>query len=113
MKPIVKHIVRYGQLAVVLALLLGAGVLLAQKSLTHKDGLMAKRDALKKENKQVAAEVRTMEREVMQLRSDPKTIEKVAKRKLGMSRPDETVYVFDEGRKVSPGAPASNATLNN
>lgn len=113
MKRILKQLVRYGQLALALALLLGAGVLLAQKSLNHKDGLTAKRDALKKDNTMVAAEVRSMEREVMQLRSDPKTIEKVAKKKLGMSRPDETVYVFDEGRKVSPGAPALDVTLNN
>jgi len=114
MKPILKHIVKYGQLTIALVLLLGAGVLLAQKNLTHKDGLTAKRDAFKKENRQVASEVRALEREVMQLRSDPKTIEKVAKRKLGMSRPDETVYVFDEGGKASSGAPAAHdPTLNN
>lgn len=95
MKPIWKNIVKYVRLTAAIALLLGAGALLGEKSLTHKDGLAAKRDSLQKENGQLASEIRSLEREVTLLRSDPKTIEKVAKKKLGMSRPDETVYVFD------------------
>lgn len=112
-QPIWKRIVKYVQLTVALALLLGAGALLGEKSVHQKDGLAAKRDSFRKENEQLVSEIRSLEREVMLLRSDPNTIEKVAKKKLGMSRTNETVYVFDRGRKGSAGAFNSDAALNN
>ena len=101
------------ELTVALALLLGAGFLLGEKSLTPKDRLLAKKSYFQKENEHLAYEIRSLEREVTQLRSDPKTVEKVAKKKLGMSRPDETVYVFDGGKKGSTGAVNPDSALNN
>ena len=113
MKPIGKRVVTFIQLIVALALLLGAGALLGEKTLAPKDKLLAKKHSLQKENEQIAYEIRSLEREVMQLRTDPKTVEKVAKKKLGMSRPDETVYMFDGGKKGSAGAINPDSPLNN
>jgi hypothetical protein len=51
----------------------------------------------------LAVEIQALERSVTLLRSDSKTIEKVAKRKLGMVRGDETVYIFDNARSGDVG----------
>ena len=41
---------------------------------------------------------------IRNLREDPKTVERLAREKLGFARPGETVIVFE---KLKPGAPAS------
>ncbi len=87
------------------------GILMGQKGLIQKRELEQKRMQLHTENEHLEEEIRSLEREVTLLRSDPKTIEKAAKRKLGMARLDETVYIFEQGRMVRNGGSYSDSSL--
>jgi cell division protein FtsB len=101
LKLILKRTVQYCKLAVVFSLLASAGILMGQKGLIEKHELEEKRIVLHKDNERLAVEIKDLERNVTLLRTDPRTIEKVAKRELGMARPDEMVYVFDRNRPRS------------
>jgi cell division protein FtsB len=81
---------------------LGA-LMIGEQGLTHKRRLFHKRSLLEQESRELAREIGDLERRLMLLRSDAAFIEKVAKRKLGMARPSETVYIFD-GPNSSPAA---------
>ena len=97
-KLMLRWAVKYLKLAILFSVLTAAGVLMGEKSFTEKHKLDEKRLLLHKENETLALDIKVLERKVTLLRSDAKTIEKVAKRKLGMAKPGETVYLFDEGR---------------
>jgi cell division protein FtsB len=60
----------------------------------QKNAIQLKISQLKQENEGIEKEIRQLEQKISKLRSDPKTVEKVAKRKLGMVRQDETIYIF-------------------
>jgi cell division protein FtsB len=60
----------------------------------QKNSIQVKISLLKQENEGMEKEIRQLEQKISKLRSDPKTVEKVAKRKLGMVRQDETIYIF-------------------
>lgn len=60
----------------------------------QKNSIQVKISLLKQENEGIEKEIRQLEQKISKLRSDPKTVEKVAKRKLGMVRQDETIYIF-------------------
>jgi cell division protein FtsB len=94
-KLIVRRAVKYLRIVLLLAALVVVGILVGQKSLTQKAGLEGKQATLRKDNHKLAAEIKELERRVTLLRSDSATIEDVAKRKLGMTRPNETVYIFE------------------
>lgn len=98
MKPITNHLVRYIQLGFIFTAVIAAGVFMSESSLSQKARLDEKKHHLQKQNAQLALEIKALERRITLMRSDQKTIEKVAKRKLGMIRPDETVYIFDSKR---------------
>ena len=104
MKLIWKRIVKYSKLTVLFAAVAAIAILAGEKRLTHKSKLGEKRAQLQKENHNLAVEIRSLERKVTLLRDNPKTIQKVAKKKLGMARPDETVYIFDTAQRSSTGA---------
>jgi cell division protein FtsB len=95
LKLILGRAVKYCKLAVVFSVLASAGILMGQKGLIEKHALEEKRIVLQKDNERLAVEIKDLERNVTLLRTDPRTIEQVAKRELGMARPDEMVYVFD------------------
>ncbi len=99
-----KRIVKYIKFTALFSGIAVMGILAGEHSLTHKSKLGEKRTLLQKENQNLAAEIRSLERKVTLLRDNPKTIQKVAKKKLGMARPDETVYIFDTVQRSSAGA---------
>lgn len=96
-KPILEKAVKVLQIAVIFFVVAAVGILMGEQSLSQKQKLEDKKSVLQKENQNLAGEIKALERRVTLLRSDPKTIEKAAKRKLGMSRLDETVYIFGKG----------------
>jgi cell division protein FtsB len=106
---ILKGIVKYLKFTALFAAVAFAGILMGEQSLNQKHKLEEKRLLLKKEAGTLAAEIRSLERQITLLRENPRTIEKVAKKKLGMARPDETVYVFDLGRSTSSEAVGSRS----
>ena len=85
---------------------------MGEKSLTQRRNLMEKKRLVTAENLKLARQIKSLEREVMLLRADGKTIERVAKRKLGMARADETVYIFGR-RNRAARATNSDSCLNN
>jgi cell division protein FtsB len=97
--------VRYLRIVLLLAVLVLVGILVGEKSLTQKAGLQGKKLSIRKDNHKLALEIKRLERQVTLLRSDPSTIENVAKRKLGMARPDETVYIFEQTNPPAARAP--------
>lgn len=85
---------------------------MGEKSLTQRRNLAEKKRFVTAENLKLARQIRSLEREVMLLRADAKTVERVAKRKLGMARPDETVYIFGRRNRAARAA-NSDSCLNN
>jgi cell division protein FtsB len=77
---------------------------MGDKAMSHKHKLEDKRSGLERENQSLTQEIRVLERKVTLLRTDARMIEKVAKCKLGMARPDETVYMFNEKRRGARGS---------
>lgn len=104
MKHILGRVVRYLQFALLFVAVSSAGILMGEKTLVQKHKLEEKRYLLEKENKNLTLAIKALERTVTLMRSDQKTIEKAAKRKLGMARPDETVYMFEPRSSVATRA---------
>ena len=102
--------VKYLQIPLIIVLLISAGVLMGEKSLKQRRKLAEKKRFMVAENLQLAHQIESLEREVMSLRSDSKIIERVAKRKLGMARPDETVYIF--GRRNHTARAANSCWMS-
>jgi len=98
LKLILRQTVKYSKLAIAFSVLASIGILMGQKGLIEKHELEEKRIVLHEDNERLALEIQELERNVTLLRTDPGAIEKVAKRELGMARPDEMVYVFDGNR---------------
>jgi cell division protein FtsB len=94
MKLSAKRAVRYAQVAITIIVAVSVGVLISERGLTERQNLEEKRSSLQKENDRLIGEIKSLEHKITLLRDDPKTIEKVAKRKLGMARPEETIYIF-------------------
>jgi cell division protein FtsB len=95
MKPMLNSAVKYFQLVFLFVSVSSVGVLMGEKSITQKYRLEEKKFSLMKENRLLGFELKSLERKINLLRSDQKTIEKAAKKKLGMAAPDEQVYIFD------------------
>jgi cell division protein FtsB len=103
-KPFFDRVVKYLKFVIVFLAVSSIGILMGEQGLTQKQKLEEKMALLQKENEYLVAEIKTLERRITLLRSDAKTIEKVAKRKLGMARADETVFIFDHPEASAPGA---------
>ena len=113
LKPILGRAVKYVKLTVLVSIVASVGILMGEKSFIQKRELEQKKLQLQRNNELVTVEIKSLERGVTLLRADPKTIEKVAKQKLGMARPDETVYIFQRSRVASTGATHAGAGLRN
>jgi cell division protein FtsB len=101
MKPTLGSVVRYLQFVFPFLVVTLGAVLIGEQGFNQRSVLEAKKLALQKELVCLRSEVKSLERQVTLLRTDPGTIAGVAKRKLGMIRPDETVYIFDRKRPRS------------
>ena len=95
MKQILARIVKYVQFALIFIAVSSVGILMGEKTLTQKQKLEEKKILLENENRALGSAIKALERKVTLMRSDQRTIEKAAKRKLGMARPDEMVYMFE------------------
>jgi cell division protein FtsB len=111
LKLFLKRIVKYLQYVLAFGAVACAGFFLGEQGLTQKQKLEEKAAILRKDNDRVAREIKALERRVNLLRSDSKTIEKVSKRKLGMVRTDETVYVFQKAGVADSGSAISEHGL--
>jgi cell division protein FtsB len=111
LKLFFKRIVKYLRFVVAFVAVAAAGFLMGEQGLTQKQQLEEKATILRKDNERLAGEIKALERRVTLLRSDPKTIEKVAKRKLGMVRSGETVYVFRKEEMSDSGSTLSEHGL--
>lgn len=100
MKPLFGRAVKYAEIAVLFAILVSASFLIVEKGLAHMRALQEKKAFLEREHDELGADVRSLERRLQSLRADPRAVEKMAKCKLGMARPDEVVYIFDRGNQV-------------
>jgi cell division protein FtsB len=105
-KVILTRIVKYIRFVVIFVVVASLGLLMGEQGLTQKQKLEEKLGILRKESDRLVREIKSLERRVTLLRSDSKTIEKVAKRRLGMARPDETVYVFQRDRGALVATPS-------
>jgi cell division protein FtsB len=94
MKLSPKRAVRYAQVTITIIVAVSVGVLISERGLTEKQKLEEKKISLEKENDRLIGEIKSLEHKITLLRDDQKTIEKVAKRRLGMARPEETIYIF-------------------
>ncbi len=95
MKPTGRSAVKYFQWGLIFLVVAFVGAVLGEKGLSRKKSLEDKRMTLVRENAELSDELAGLERDIRLLKTDPKTIETVAKKKLGMVRPDETVYLFE------------------
>jgi len=100
MKPLFGRAVKYLEIVVLLAIMVSASFLIVEKGLVHKRTLQDKKAFLEREYDELSRDVRALERRLRSLRADPRAVEKVAKCKLGMARPDEMVYIFDRGNQI-------------
>lgn len=94
--------------------------LLLVGSFLNENGMIAlseledKKSSLMKENQELSQDIESLERKVGKLRTDPRTIELAANRKLGMIRQDEIIYVFKSAeRKIQKGGEPDHSQLSN
>ena len=84
----------YLKIGLIVGVILVTIMYLQEQGNIQKNSIQVKISLLKQENEAIEKEIRQLEQKILKLRSDPKTVEKVAKRKLGMVRQDETIYIF-------------------
>ncbi len=94
MKLSAKRAVKYAQVTITIIVAVSVGVLISERGLTERQKLEEKKTSLQKENDRLVGEIKSLEHKITLLRDDPRTIEKVAKHRLGMARPEETIYIF-------------------
>jgi cell division protein FtsB len=111
-KPVLGQAVRYLEIPVVFVVLVCVLFLIAENGVAHRRKLEEKKAALAREFQDLQVDIRTLERRLKLLRTDPGSIEKVAKCKLGMARRDETVYIFDRSNLNSSKATSSSGLDN-
>ena len=102
--------VRYAQFVITIIVAVSVGILISEKGLTERQKLEEKRDFFERENERLVGEIKSLEHKVDLLRDNAKTIERVAERKLGMARPEDTIYVFTR-KDPRPSASTSESGL--
>jgi cell division protein FtsB len=103
MRHSLTNVIKYFQIALLFVSISSLGILMGEKTLAQKGILNEKKAKLKTENRNLESEIKALERRLALMRSDQKVIEKIAKRKLGMVAPNETIYVFDKNGTGSRG----------
>ncbi|MGC8657860.1 MAG: FtsB family cell division protein [Desulfomonilaceae bacterium] len=68
---------------------------LQERGSIQRKALETKITDLEQENNRLEHDIESLTQKVLKLRTDPKAVEKAAKRKLGMVGPDETIYIFE------------------
>ena len=104
MKPVLATTVKLAKFVGVAIVLVSLVLVMGEKALSQRHRLEEKGAVLDRENQRLTEEIRSLERKVKLLRTDARMIEKVAKCKLGMARPDETVYMFHDKRRETRGS---------
>ncbi len=87
---------------VALAILLLIGMAYV-KPIQQNEQLRRRIDALDAQLEQQKEIARQLQAEFDALRNDPKTVERLAREKLGYAKPDETVIYFDPAGTNPPG----------
>ncbi len=70
---------------------------------SHVDELNSRLEQQRRQNRALEAEVADLKRVVTDLHRDKRLLEKVARDELGMARPDEMIFLFDERAKSEEG----------
>lgn len=96
---------RYLKYIFLMAALLLLGAFLSDGGMVALSELEDKKAFLLSENQGISMDIESLERIVGKLRTDPRTVELAANRKLGMVRHDETIYVFKSVDKRPNRAP--------
>jgi cell division protein FtsB len=90
-------------LASVIALIaLLVGALFGDRGLLHLIDQRHRAEALAREIEDLEAENARLGKEIAALRSDPRSIERLAREELGLARPGETVFLVREGGPTAP-----------
>ncbi len=84
----------YLKIGLIVGVILVTIMYLQEQGNIQKNSIQVRISQLKQENEGIEKEIQQLEQKISKLRSDPKTVEKVAKRKLGMVRQDEIIYIF-------------------
>lgn len=105
---------QYIKYLIVILILSLMGSFLNENGMVALGELEAKKASLSKENQELSVDIESLERMVGKLRTDAKTVELAANRKLGMIRHDETIYVFKSAdRKPHKAGEPDHALTNN
>lgn len=93
---------KLGKLAVVTVALMLTLALFGEEGLIRAFKLNGERDLLRQQVDALQDENRVLRQEIEMLRNDPRYLEGVARRELGMVREDELVYQFVPEGKATP-----------
>lgn len=84
-------------------IILGVAIVLALVSLFGEQGvgrlaeLRRSVELQSERNIELEQEVSTIKREIIELKHDDRALEERARRELGMARPNERIYIFEDG----------------
>ena len=85
-----------GYILLGIVLFMGGLIVFGEKGLTDFFSLRGKMEALKKENTIICNENAFLKQKILQLQSDPRYIESIARNELGMVKKGDIVYRFIE-----------------
>ena len=103
--------IKYILLALILACI---GAFANENGMQALRELEEKKISVARENQDLGLDIESLERTVAKLRTDPRTVELAANRKLGMIRQDETIYVFRSAdRRVFKAVEADSPPAGN
>ncbi len=75
-------------------------IIFGHNAMLELNRLKKKRDVIIKKNKELALENNSMYNEIQRLKRDPKYIENVARRELGMVRKNEVILKFKDRKEA-------------
>lgn len=84
--------------SVLLLACLSVGGLFGDRGFLHLMQERRRSEALQRDIAALRAENAMLATQIQALRSDPRTIEKLAREELGLARPDEIVFLVPEGQ---------------
>ena len=78
------------------------GSLFGDRGLLHLFEQRERTGALQREIEELRAENRRLGSEIQALRTEPHSVERLAREQLGMARPGETIFILREDDPVQP-----------